>query len=921
MCASLASRRWHRSSRESREHAAGGILSDVTSTSDRLSAALTGRYRIERELGAGGMATVYLAEDLKHDRKVAIKVLKPELAAVLGSERFVVEIKTTAAMSHPHILPLFDSGTADGFLFYVMPYIQGETIRERLNRETQLGVDEAVRIAREVADALDYAHRSGVIHRDIKPENILLHDGRAMVMDFGIALAVSAAAGGRMTETGLSLGTPHYMSPEQATAEKEITGRSDQYSLASVLYEMLAGDPPFTATAAQAVIMKIITEPATRVTERRKNVPANVDAALGKALEKLPADRFESAKAFADALANPHFTAATGAAALAAGTTRQWIRSRYSQLALVALALLAALQLWQTTRTATRPAGSDPVMAFLVRDSMDFAGSSVALADDGTLLMMSGRILDKVSVWRPGDLTPTVVPLPYRASELVLSPDGKRVAFSDPAGGRKEIRLLTLATGASMAISAEIDSGGRPVPLAWDRSGVIVVRQAATANTPGMLGVVADTGGAIRPVAPFAPLQVAVLPGGRALIACTFGRGSGSRLLAVDLATGDTTGIADNACTPRWSPTGHVLATTPDGRMMAFPFDVRRLRASGQPVEVLQSVATNNTGASVSALSSNGTLVYIRGQSRSTDLRQQFVWLDTSGRQAPLTLAPDTVGAASVSPDGRSLLYQRRDGIWSFDLELGTRRHLVVGDEIGGLVLSPGGDSVAYLNGRRIGSGEIRVRALQGDTTSRRLDVPVPSPAMGISADWLPDGNIVVSNARDILSVSANGASPAKPLLAADWSEHTPHVSPNGRWLAFRSNEGGRMRLLVRSWPGLQRLSVIDDSVTNVSPTSVAWSPDSRVLYYQGRAPSGLVFGPRWVKAAFLAGTDSLRVVRRKVITEPLEGTLHGLHPDGRRLLMTRRLPQAADTSVLKLVAVTGWLTQLRQQLGAPVGR
>src|SRR5690349_8807468 len=253
------------------------------------------------------MATVYLAHDIKHDCKVAIKVLKPELAAVLGADRFVVEIKTTAAMSHPHILPLFDSGTADGFLFYVMPYIQGETIREKLNRETQFGVDEAVRIAREVGDALDYAHRHGVIHRDIKPENILLHDGRPMVMDFGIALAVSAAAGGRMTETGLSLGTPHYMSPEQATAEKEITARSDQYSLASVLYEMLSGEPPHTGGSAQQVIMRIIAEPVGPVTQFRKSVPPNVAAATAKALEKLPADRFENAKAFADALGSPAF--------------------------------------------------------------------------------------------------------------------------------------------------------------------------------------------------------------------------------------------------------------------------------------------------------------------------------------------------------------------------------------------------------------------------------------------------------------------------------------------------------------------------------------------------------------------------------------------------------------------------------------
>src|SRR5215216_596109 len=282
----------------------------MTGTADlqsltRLGAALADRYRIERELGAGGMATVYLAFDIKHDRKVALKVLKPELAAVLGAERFVVEIKTTAALQHPHILPLFDSGTADGFLYYVMPFVEGETLRNKLSRETQLGIDEALRIATQVADALDYAHRHGVIHRDIKPENILLHDGRPMVADFGIALAVSAAAGGRMTETGLSLGTPHYMSPEQATAEKEITARSDVYSLGSVLYEMLTGEPPHMGTSAQQIIMKIITEPAAPVTKLRKSVPPNVAAAVAKSLEKLPADRFENSKSFSDALANP----------------------------------------------------------------------------------------------------------------------------------------------------------------------------------------------------------------------------------------------------------------------------------------------------------------------------------------------------------------------------------------------------------------------------------------------------------------------------------------------------------------------------------------------------------------------------------------------------------------------------------------
>ena len=274
-------------------------MSDITA---RLSTALADRYTIERELGSGGMATVYLAEDLKHKRKVAVKVLRPELAAVLGAERFVQEIATTANLQHPHILPLFDSGEADSFLYYVMPFIDGETLRDKLNRETQLDVDEAVAIARDAADALDYAHRQNIIHRDIKPENILMQDGRPIVADFGIALAVSAAAGGRMTETGLSLGTPHYMSPEQATAEKKLTARSDVYSLGSVLYEMLTGSPPHVGSSAQQVIMKIVTDTARPVTEIRRSVPPHVAATTAKALEKLPADRFASAAQFAAAL-------------------------------------------------------------------------------------------------------------------------------------------------------------------------------------------------------------------------------------------------------------------------------------------------------------------------------------------------------------------------------------------------------------------------------------------------------------------------------------------------------------------------------------------------------------------------------------------------------------------------------------------
>jgi eukaryotic-like serine/threonine-protein kinase len=244
----------------------------MTEITQRLSAALAGRYRLERHLGEGGMATVYLAHDLKHQRNVAVKVLRPELAAVIGAERFLQEIKVTANLQHSYILPLYDSGAAGGFLYYVMPYVEGETLRTRLEREKQLGVDEAVALARNVAGGLEHAHRQGVIHRDIKPENILLREGDPVIADFGIALAVSHAGGNRLTETGLSIGTPHYMSPEQAMGDRELDARSDVYSLGAMLFEMLTGDPPYTGSTAQAIVAKVITEKAPLVTTVRDTV-------------------------------------------------------------------------------------------------------------------------------------------------------------------------------------------------------------------------------------------------------------------------------------------------------------------------------------------------------------------------------------------------------------------------------------------------------------------------------------------------------------------------------------------------------------------------------------------------------------------------------------------------------------------------
>ncbi len=336
-----------------------------------LEAALADRYRLERELGAGGMSTVFLAHDLKHDRDVALKVLRPELASAVVAERFLAEIRTTAALHHPHILPLFDSGQAGDFLFYAMPYVEGESLRDRLTREGQLSIADAVRIAAAVASALDYAHRHNVIHRDIKPDNILLHEGEPIVADFGIALAVSQAGKDRLTATGLSIGTPQYMSPEQATGNMPLDARSDIYSLGAVLYEMLAGEAPFTGPSAHAIIAKLLTEHPISLRTVRDTVPGNVDAAVQRALATAPVDRFATAAEFAAALDDP-----TGPTEM----PRAGGRGRRIGAGLGIVALLAAAGWWMTQERA----GAQPAPA-LERVQLTFTGHArlPALSPDG----------------------------------------------------------------------------------------------------------------------------------------------------------------------------------------------------------------------------------------------------------------------------------------------------------------------------------------------------------------------------------------------------------------------------------------------------------------------------------------------------------------------------------------------------------
>ncbi|MCH7476187.1 MAG: serine/threonine-protein kinase, partial [Gemmatimonadetes bacterium] len=388
---------------------------------ERLKTALADRYAIERELGEGGMAKVYLARDLKHDRSVAVKVLRPELAAVLGAERFLNEIRVTANLQHPHIVQLYDSGEADGDLYYVMPFIDGESLREKLNRENQLSIDEAVAITRAVAEALDYAHRRDVIHRDIKPENIMLLEGTPLVADFGIALAISNVAGDRITATGLSLGTPSYMSPEQATGDRQLTAQSDTYALGSVLYEMLAGDPPFTGSNITAVIAKVIGEKPIKLSTIRDTVPANIEAAVAKALAKVPADRFESTKAFAEAL--------------------------IAETPVVLVDDTPSASMWVRARRVAVPVG---VVGLLVW-ALFGRGGDAPTAD------LTGSAITRVTGFAGWEMSPS------------WSPDGSQITYSTTGGGDANVAILSLGGGDPHILTA--DSPYDEINPRWSRDG------------------------------------------------------------------------------------------------------------------------------------------------------------------------------------------------------------------------------------------------------------------------------------------------------------------------------------------------------------------------------------------------------------------------------------------------------------------
>ena len=425
---------------------------------ERFRSAVADRYAIERELGQGGMAWVYLAQDLKHRRPVAIKVLRPELGEVIGAERFTREIEIAAKLTHPHILPLHDSGEAAGLLYYVMPFIEGESLRDRLQREVQLPVDDAVKIIREVADALAYAHSCGVVHRDVKPENILLKSGHAFVADFGIARAISVAGGDKLTQTGLSLGTPAYMSPEQVEGAAYIDGRSDLYSLACVLYESLAGETPFRGPNAQAIFTRRMTNPVPSLRAVRQQVPEHVEYAITRALALTPADRFNTTSQFADALSGVAPVSSVPSGARARGRLTGALVA--SAVVILAVAVFVAKR--NSTSTVPLSAAKVAVLPFAVR-----SGGSFAYLAEGMVDLLS-RDLDRAGDLRAVDPGTILTAVSHAGSDGLL----------DVRRGRTVARQV----GAGLYVLGSVNSAGPVVRLQaalYDASSVTDSAQAS----------------------------------------------------------------------------------------------------------------------------------------------------------------------------------------------------------------------------------------------------------------------------------------------------------------------------------------------------------------------------------------------------------------------------------------------------------
>ena len=878
-----------------------------------MSAALADRYVIERELGAGGMATVYLAHDVRHDRKVALKVLRPELAAILGGERFLAEIKTTANLQHPHILSLFDSGEADGLVYYVMPYVEGESLRDRLTREKQLPVEEAVRIAREVADALAYAHQHGIVHRDIKPENILLHGGHAMVAYFGIALAASRSDGGtRMTETGMSLGTPHYMSPEQAMGEREITPKADIYALGCVLYEMLTAEPPFVGATAQAIIARVMTEEPRSLTLQRKTIPPSLEAAVQMALAKLPADRFSSAAEFAAVLGNPTFGTSDAVQRRGGSGTRAIVTSGRRAVLIPWAVAVAALMV--AAWSALRPRGSAETSQFVVGvpESLgvraEHSNTSLALSPDGRTMVYVGRDLGgrrQLLLRRMGQLEPRPLAGTENAEGPFFSPDGLWVAFF--AEGK--LKKVALAGGPPLALAdAPVPRGG-----AWGPDGSIVF--SPSVGSP--LLRVSSAGGPVDTVTHLmtdsgetSHRYPDIVPGGGVI----FTRQYGSRydIAAVPARGGAVRRLVAEGITARYAATRHLVYGTDAGGLIAVPFNARTLEVAGSPVSLLEGMLVKpNSGVAEFALSPAGTLAYLAGRA----VRARVVLVDRRGTERLLTelLQP---GDPRFSPDGRRValvsVESRTSDVRVFDIARGTLSRLSFEGNANFVEWTPDGRRVAF--------------SLQGATNPERDIYWAPADGSGQATplwrgplgqweiSFAPGGKLAAvrqtsnSTGRDLLVLSVDSPQTLRPWLATTFEERAPAVSPDGRWLAYLSNESGRDEIYVRAFPEAQGRW----QVSAAGGSEPRWARSGRELYY--RNADSLIGVAVASRPTFSVGTRQVLFVR-PYLPNPNHAA-YDVSPDNRHFVMI-----AGSVAAPGIVVALDWFAELKSRTGAGASR
>jgi serine/threonine-protein kinase len=796
----------------------------MTEALARLAAALSDRYRVERELGQGGMATVYLAHDIRHERDVAIKVLHPDLGAALGGDRFLSEIRTTARLQHPHILPLLDSGEAHALLYYVMPLVTGETLRTRLERARQLPIDDAVRIAREVASALDYAHRQGVIHRDIKPENILLHDGQALVADFGIALAVQTAGGARMTQTGLSLGTPQYMSPEQAMGEKQIDARSDIYALGAVTYEMLAGDAPFTGGSVQAIVAKIMTEKPTPVHTLRDTVPDHVEEAVLTALAKLPADRFATAAEFAAALAGTGTTRARVARRIPDASIR---RGRGLAVAIGAVAMIAGVMIGRSIPS--RPPAVVPPMvryAMPLPDTAAFiegGGSDINFAPDGSKFAYVSRygiMLRSVDQLESVRIVRGTVPF--------FSPDGLWLGYAD--GGR--ILKLSLAGGTPVQICDSCTG----YAFHWGSDDTVRFHRAPAEdvrNSRVLMAVSARGGRAYEVARPDSSSGEAfrspiLLPGTRTVLFALF-TGNSSRLAALDLASGKVTRFDQPGFTPRWVELGFVTVGSADGALVAVPFDKRRARPTGPPVTIARDVSQPDGFSSRAAVSLSGSIVYAQGGGA---LPRELFRVSRSGQATRIPTAAKLFSNPRVAPDGRRIVVGITDAgsssrdVWVLDMIQGTASRLTTNGISNRPIWTTDGQRVVYSS-----NDDLWWIAGDGSGTPDSLLVTNGSRFGGTVTS---DGRELVfheegSEREGIRRLRFDSAPVSTSILTGRFGESSPALSPDGRWLAYQSHETGRTEVYVRPYPAAGARV----SISLGGGAEPAWSRTGRELFYR----------------------------------------------------------------------------------------